>query len=556
MQPQYLSFPVVGHELPVPGYPTRAPREFPSAARPRFLARLGAVARCRAASSVRAPCSAIGSRATRRPTTDRSVARSVLHSRLFLRAPSPDRAVGVAPSALCRWRRAVGVAPSASRRRRRRRAVGVAPSASSSPSVVAAAARVRARRRVCAATIVVVGAAVALAPGARVARLVVAPVAPEHRVGRDVARRHRSRRDARLHLCRRRHPRRRRRSRRPGSRRRCRRRRCRRPSHHSRSRRRRRCCYRPPRPPPRSRRCVSAARGARVAWPVDAHRRAGSPLTAADAARPRRARRRPARFVAVVLVAFPIATAAPPRRREPERAVGVVPSACSRLRRCHAVVVAVSVVAVAARAARDPSGAVVAVVGVDAACAACARAVVVAAASARRGHHLALDASPRLCLACVPRGRSRRASSECNVVVGSLRDPECAMCHGFTMLGLFLAVRGSCSCAPVLRCAAEQPVVLAWAAPASCARMRRFPPAAFRPAASRRMPPGGCGFLTNPGRTHNKPKYGSSITPSDGTECVLQWRHFSIYDITITHIPATKKISKMKFDVSVALRTF
>ena len=31
---------------------------------------------------------------------------------------------------------------------------------------------------------------------------------------------------------------------------------------------------------------------------------------------------------------------------------------------------------------------------------------------------------------------------------------------------------------------------------------------------------------------------------------------FSIYDITITHIPATKKISKMKFDVSVALRTF
>ena len=27
----------------------------------------------------------------------------------------------------------------------------------------------------------------------------------------------------------------------------------------------------------------------------------------------------------------------------------------------------------------------------------------------------------------------------------------------------------------------------------------------------------GCGFLTNPGRTHNKPEYGSSITPSDGT---------------------------------------
>lgn len=56
----------------------------------------------------------------------------------------------------------------------------------------------------------------------------------------------------------------------------------------------------------------------------------------------------------------------------------------------------------------------------------------------------------------------------------------CVVCHGFTMLGLVLAVRGSCSCAPVLRCTAERPVVLAWAAPASCARMRRlFPPVAF-----------------------------------------------------------------------------
>ena len=48
--PPPLSFPV-GHELPVPGSPTGAPRRFPSAARPRFLARLGAVARCRAGCS-------------------------------------------------------------------------------------------------------------------------------------------------------------------------------------------------------------------------------------------------------------------------------------------------------------------------------------------------------------------------------------------------------------------------------------------------------------------------------------------------------------------------
>ena len=51
-------------------------------------------------------------RAARRPPTGRSVvARSVLHSRLLLRAPSPDRAVGVAPSASAsrRRRRTVGV---------------------------------------------------------------------------------------------------------------------------------------------------------------------------------------------------------------------------------------------------------------------------------------------------------------------------------------------------------------------------------------------------------------------------------------------------------------
>ena len=42
--PQHLSF-TVGHELPVPGDPTKEPRVFPSAARPSFLARLGAVQR-------------------------------------------------------------------------------------------------------------------------------------------------------------------------------------------------------------------------------------------------------------------------------------------------------------------------------------------------------------------------------------------------------------------------------------------------------------------------------------------------------------------------------
>ena len=76
------------------------PRFFPSAARPRFIARLGAVARCRAGSSV---------------------ARSVLHSRLLLRAPPPDRAVGVAPSASRRRLRAVGVIVSVHRRHRRSR---------------------------------------------------------------------------------------------------------------------------------------------------------------------------------------------------------------------------------------------------------------------------------------------------------------------------------------------------------------------------------------------------------------------------------------------------
>ena len=42
-----LSFPV-GHEPPAPGYPTKEPHEFPSAARLRFLARLGPFVRCRA----------------------------------------------------------------------------------------------------------------------------------------------------------------------------------------------------------------------------------------------------------------------------------------------------------------------------------------------------------------------------------------------------------------------------------------------------------------------------------------------------------------------------
>ena len=42
----------MGHELPVPGSPTKAPRLFPSAARPRFRARLGPFVRCRAGS----PC--------------------------------------------------------------------------------------------------------------------------------------------------------------------------------------------------------------------------------------------------------------------------------------------------------------------------------------------------------------------------------------------------------------------------------------------------------------------------------------------------------------------
>ena len=71
--------------------------------------------------ALRVPCSAIGSRAARRPPTDRSVARSVLHSRLLLRAPSLDRTVGVAPSVSRRRRRAVGVgvAPSASHHRPR-----------------------------------------------------------------------------------------------------------------------------------------------------------------------------------------------------------------------------------------------------------------------------------------------------------------------------------------------------------------------------------------------------------------------------------------------------
>ena len=47
--PPPLSFPV-GHELPVPGSPTEAPRGFPSAARLRFRARLGPFVRCRAGS--------------------------------------------------------------------------------------------------------------------------------------------------------------------------------------------------------------------------------------------------------------------------------------------------------------------------------------------------------------------------------------------------------------------------------------------------------------------------------------------------------------------------
>ena len=64
-----------------------------------------------------------------------------------------------------------------------------------------------------------------------------------------------------------------------------------------------RTAFRPPRPPPRSRRCVAAARGARVAWPVDAPSSSSPPppllapsgMIPARCRRRRRCRRRPSR---------------------------------------------------------------------------------------------------------------------------------------------------------------------------------------------------------------------------------------------------------------------